>query len=215
MKRKRGKNNRWQFPTKKKIREYRIQEEYFWMQAEKESWGKLDYYSEEKLNKEGLINKKQVVAYIVVSKERAENTLGIQACKLKQSLKTEEKEGFIGKGLYLYENRRYTLELARKENKIVLGCLVELRDCLDLMQNKGQIEINKKYKQAKLEKKKISDSKLIDEICKDKQLKSVRSVQMIGNSLYVGSKIYKYMSGVICVKDIEVIKKWYKLDLSK
>ena len=145
MGRKRGKSNKWYFPTKEQIQRYKEEEETFWVGAERDtSWGKVNYYSEEKMDKDHKEKSNEVIAYIVVSKERAENTLSIQDCGLKQSLLTEIKQGCIGTGLYLYENRRYAIELARRERKVVLGCLVDIGNCLDLMQNKGQVEISNK-----------------------------------------------------------------------
>lgn len=117
--------------------------------------------------------------------------------------------------MYFYEDLAYARRLAEKNGSIVIGVIINLKDCLDLVFNKNKRLLKLKYNQLKDEGKEITDALVIDEVSKELKAKSVRYVRVTGNRLYSSSMIYDNVSLIVCVKDIKVIEKWYRLDLSK
>lgn len=155
---------------------------------------------------------KLVIGYTAVTRNKAK--LLIQGEKLNMKSDLVIIKGNLGSGMYFYEdNIEYIKYIAKRDNLVPLGVLLDLQNSLDLTKNELQSYLNLAYKallEKGIDKDYISDTLLFDEF-RDKyrdRLDSVIGISVSGE-LFRGSRIWQYMSKLICIYNRDCILKYF------
>lgn len=156
---------------------------------------------------------KIAIGYTAIPKELLKQYIAEEKVKLKHSMFTER--GILGNGWYFSENNfsyaRYIASKAKTE-LVIIGAVLDLKNCVDLLTSKGQNTINTLYKKLTMEGINIdSDNKLFEQLkrCSRVKIDSAKSFNYIGKELYTGSKINKHMSNIICIYNSKCVIKFF------
>lgn len=152
-----------------------------------------------------------VIGYTSVNEAFAKHCLAEERALLKPSIMTQH--GILGTGMYFYENNFDAAKiLAVREKGVVLGAVLELKNCLDLMENKGQSQLELVYKDFLAKGLQVeSDGQIFNALRKKSKvtIDSSRSYGVTNIPLYRGSSIYQSMFNIICIYSDSCVLRYF------